>query len=371
MSIRTIKGVVWIAVAMAVAMIFAIASPSFDRNESLALFIGACAVLVVVILWYRRVMPAAEAREEEERAAQVAALKQQVALAGQPVEVRASTGMPLLVLMLSIAAATGYAAFTTPGLESKAMFAAAIVLAVFVACFSIPALGKPALVIQRDGLSTAVMGAFGWEEIESIGLRSQSNNGATSHSLHIGVPRLHERESSLSFLSRMRTRMTRGAERNFVVVLLTFPSHPATVVHALCHALWKERTGRTSLATSAPSQALIEMKRCADEQFAALERAGELAKTDPEEAMKLLDELKQKFPPQQPPPRRPLAAGRKAKVDALMAEISTVDPRDEVARKKVVDRHVKAEVRRGTTMAMILIIVGFALVMTVAVLWNG
>jgi hypothetical protein len=49
----TCTSLFWVAIAIAVAIFFATTSPAFDRNESLALFLGSCVLIVVAILWYR------------------------------------------------------------------------------------------------------------------------------------------------------------------------------------------------------------------------------------------------------------------------------------------------------------------------------
>ena len=370
MSVRTVKGFVWLAVAIAFAMVMATASPAFDRTQSFALFFGACAVLIAAALWYRRVIPAAEAEEEQEHAGRVAMLKQELGMTGRPVAVKSSSGILLLALMSAMSLWFGRAALAVPAAGSISMFVLSLVLTFFVGLVALP-LGKPVLTIMRDGVDTPTLGLLKWEEIESVGIRARTSHGVTSHVVHLYIPGLNERERQLHPLLRLRRRMVRGSSHDVLAIPLGFASHPGPVVHGLCYELWKERTGRTSMATAAPSKEIIELKRRADEQFDALKRIEATVKQDPAEAMKALEELKKRFPlTESPPPTRTRLTGRKARMEAVLNEMHKIDPRDAATRKRVLDTHMKAEVRRGTTIGVILIIVGFAAVMTVVVLLN-
>lgn len=189
MSSKTVKGVVWLAVAIAVAMIIATASPAFGRNQSLVLFLGACGVLVAAVLWYYRAIPGAEARDAEDHAAQAALLKQEISTTCQPKSVKASSGILLFVLMVAITIWFGYP-LATAETGSMGMFVLSLVLTTFLGLFSLPLVGKPALIIRRDGIETPLLGFLSWEAIESVALRAYSNKGITSHVIHLHVPRL-------------------------------------------------------------------------------------------------------------------------------------------------------------------------------------
>lgn len=243
MSVSAVKGLFWAAIALAVAMFFATAAPAFDRNESLALFLGGCVLIVATILWYRRVIPGAEAREEERQARQLITLKQQLSLTGEPISVKASSGILVVVLLVCFLIFYGQRAFTSPGIGSISLFAIIALLTAVVALVFLPRVGKPALTIRPDGLTTPVFGFLRWDEIESIGLQHYTSKGVTTHSLDLHVPQLSNRAGQMHPLLRVTQRaLVRGSRPNFVVIHLAFPSLPATLVHGLCHDLWMERT---------------------------------------------------------------------------------------------------------------------------------
>jgi len=361
-----VKAIVWMAVVIAVAMVLATASPAFDRNESLALFLGACVLLVAAVLWNMRVMPAIEAREEEASKRRAAELKQQIVLTGQPVEISRRGHVLLMLFLGCVVLASVHRALVRPDGEATVMIAISLLLAVL-AWWYWPWLRKPGLIVRRDGIETAPYGFLRWEEIESIDLRNYTTHGFTSHLLHLHVPTLQAHGRRLGFLDRARLGMTRGAEPNFVVIPLGFDTIQCEAIHALCYELWHERTGRTSVSTTAPTPEMLEMKRRADE-LAALERVASAAETDPEKAMRMLDEFENRFPADAPSRRPKLGRAAQARMDRLMAELRTVDPRDRVALKHVVYKHAKEGRRRREAIALIAIIVILAVVVSVAVL---
>jgi hypothetical protein len=368
MSVSAVKGLLWTAIAIAFAMISATLSPAFDRTESFALFAGGCLVAIIAALWYRRAISTAEAREDEARAEQLIALKQRLSLTGEPLPIRASTNVLIVVLMVALSIWFALAAFRSPSAGSISIFAIVLILTLALALSSLPLVGKPALTIKRDGLETPIHGFFPWEEIESIGVQRYQTKGVTTHSIHLYVPRLKDREDRMHALLKLRRFVVRGSRPNFVVIPLVFPSLPGSLVHTLCYELWRERTGRTKTWTAVLGDKDIEQLRRGEEQLEALNRIGTMAEKDPLEAMKLLDELKTKFPPEEPRPKRNVSARDKARVEALTAALRTIDPGDEAARRRVMDKLIKEEVRRSTTLGFVLIVVGFAVVMGLVVL---
>jgi hypothetical protein len=272
MSIPAVKGILWVAVAIAGAMFFAATSTAFDRHGSLALVLGAAVLAVATTLWYRRAMPAAEAREEARQAEQLATLKQQLALTQEPIAVQAANGVLFLALLVCITVFCAGAAFVRPGVGSILALVFILFVTVSFGLIYVPRIGKPALTIRPDGIDVPVIGFFGWDEIESIGLQSYSSRGATTHSLDLYVPRLRDREARLHPLLRLARRAFLRAGDDFVVIHLLRPALPPTLVHALCHDLWKQATGRTKAWTSLTSAEHIRDVRRGDEQRGAAKR---------------------------------------------------------------------------------------------------
>ncbi len=249
MSISAVKGFIGVAVAIAVAMFLAAMSTAFDRRESLALVLGAAVLAVAATLWYRRAMAAAEAREEARQPDQLAALKQQLALTREPIAVRAASGVLFLALPACVAVYYAGLALVHPDLGSILGLALGLFVTVGFGLIYGPRIGKPALTIRPDGIEAPVIGCFAWNEIESIGLQTYTSQGATTHSLDLHVPRLRDREERLRPLQRLARRAFLRAGSNVVAIQLVQPSLPPTLVHTLCHDLWKQATGRSTAQT--------------------------------------------------------------------------------------------------------------------------
>lgn len=354
--------------AVAVVMFFAAISPAFDRKESLALVLGAGLLTVVTTLWYRRAMPAAEAREEAQQAEQLATLKQQLTLTGEPILVQASSGILFLTLLAAVLIYSAGAAFVRPNAFSIGVLVFMLFVTAGLALIYVPRIGKPALTIQPEGLEIPVMGLFRWDEIESVGLQTHTTRGATTHSIDLYVPQLRDRENRLHPLLRLARRAFLREGSDFVAIHLLHPSLPAPLVHALCYDLWKDRTGRSKAWTSAISADHIEEVRRGEEHLEMLERIGELAETDPAEAMRRLDELRQRFPAETPRPRKPLSPASAKRRDALLADLRTIDSRDGAATKRLLDKHAKAYSRELTTKLVVVVVVLVALAVVVAYL---
>jgi hypothetical protein len=361
MSVSAVKWVLWSAGAIAVVMFFAAISPAFDRSESLALVLGAGLLTVVTTLWYRRAMPAAEAREEARQAEQLATLKQQLTLTREPILVQASSGILFLTLLVAVLIYCAGAAFVSPSAFSIGVLVFILFVTAGLALIYVPRIGKPALTIRPEGLEIPVVGLFRWDEIESIGLRSYTSKGATTHSLDLYVPQLRVREDRLHPLLKLARRALLRGGGNFVVIHLLRPSLPATLVHTLCHDLWKERTGKSRTWSSVLSAEDIEEMRRGDQHLAMLERIGEMAETDPAEAMQRLDDLKKRFPIANSKSQRPLSPAAAKRRDALAADLRTIDTRDRAAVKKVLDKHAKEYSRALATKLVIVVVVLVAL----------
>ena len=312
-------------------------------------------------------------RKEEREAEQLATLKQQITLTGEPVPVRASHGIVFLVLLTCVAIWCARTAIVSPGFASIGAFAFAALLTFGFASIYIPRIGKPALTIRRDGIEVPMLGFFAWDEIESIGLQKYTYHGLKSYSLDLYVPSLHRREDRLHPLQRfVRGSLLRGSGGSFVVTHLHSSSLPPAVVHALCYDLWKQRTGKSKKWSSVLSEEQIEEFQRADEQIEMLKRAGELIDTDPAEAMRRLDEMEKRFgkPGADPAPRKRVSAAEAARRDALLADLKSIDPLDHEARKKLIERHVQARMRAATRKAVIVIVV-FGVLLAVWLVLSG
>ena len=373
MTIPAVKWIFWLAIAVAVAMCFAALSAAVDRNGALALIIGSGVLIVAAILWYRRALPAAEAREEARQAEQLATLKQQINLTREPLAVRASSGVLVFVLFGSIAIYSAGKAFANPTAVSIGVLAFVALITGLLALVYGPRIGKPALTIRPDGLDVPVMGMFRWDEIESIGLRTYSTKGGDTHSLDLYVPQLRERAGRLHPLLRVAQRAFLRGGGDFVVINLINPSLPATLVHALCYDLWKERTGRSNTWSSVLSSQDIERMRRGDEQLEMLKSIGDTIEADPAAAMQRLDALKQRYGDLAATAKsqKPLSKAAAKRRDALMADLRTVDPNDRLATKRMFEKHAKAYSREAAIKAAIIIVAVAVLAVVGVALFGG
>ena len=285
MSISAVKGVMRLAVVIAVAMSMAAMLPRFNRYSSLALFLGACALIVVTLLWYRRVMPAAEAREEERQAQQLLTLKQQLSF-GEPVVVKARGGGVVFVLVAALFVLCGYVVFTDPDAGFGGTFVGLGVVTAMLALIFGPQVGRPTLTVRPDGIEMPIYGFLRWSEIESVGLRTYHARGVTTHSIDLYVPDLSERESRLNPLLRASRLMLARRSPNFIGIHLVLSTLPATLVYQLCYGVWKQRTGKARAWTASLSEQQIADMRRTEQQFDRLQRSP----SDPAATRKLLEQ---------------------------------------------------------------------------------
>jgi hypothetical protein len=166
MSISAVKGILWAAVAIAVAMFLAAMSTAFDRHECLALVLGAAVVAVAATLWYRRAMPAAEAREEARQADLLATLKQQLALTRAPIAVKAASGVLFLALPACVTIYYAGLALVRPEVGSFLGFVLGLFVTLVLGLVYGPRIGKPALTIRPDGIEIPLLGFLGWYVME-------------------------------------------------------------------------------------------------------------------------------------------------------------------------------------------------------------
>jgi hypothetical protein len=367
MSLSRLKALFWLSIAVAIAMMFAAALRVSDSNFSLGLFSGAAVLIAVTAIWYRSAKPRAQARDAARQVEQLAALKQQLELMGEPVKVKASSFVLVLVLLTCASIAMTQVAIVDATTESITLAIAAVVLTMLFAWAVVPFVGKPALTISREGLDTPAFGFLRWNEIDSIGLQRHTHKGMTSYSLDLLVPTLNEREDLMHPLIRAARRMFPFSRRKFAVIRLKSPSLPAQVIHELCLDLWMKRTGKPKRTwVAALTDGHIEESRRGEEQLAMLKRAGEVAERDPAEAMKILDEYKRSGAASTRSPGKRRLGRRAAELQqAFMAELQTIDPRDDEARKQALDRYVKAQLRTTRTTWVVTIVVIVALVVGV------
>lgn len=247
MPVSIVKGILWVGIAIGVAMLIAAAAPVLDRDASRGLLLGGCVLLGLAIVWYRHFIP----REVVSLQEQLLTLKQQFIGTGEPVVVKAWSGFPLIVLSVLLVAFYVHQALTSPSTGSIVMLAGTVLTTVVIVGVVVPRVGRSALTIRPDGIDVPVYGFLSWDEIESIGLQRFHYRGAVTYSIDLYVPQLRQRECEINPFLRVMGRILRPrSSADFIIVHLIAPSLPAALAYALCHELWHERTGKTNSWTA-------------------------------------------------------------------------------------------------------------------------
>lgn len=136
--------------------------------------------------------------------------------------------------------------FNSSGVEWPLVLAGVFLLAF--GAFTLPSMlagiGKPALVLDRKGLTTPVDGAILWSAVEGIYLQVVDNHGTKNYSLLFRVPAYAKVVQSIHWSQRWLALFGLGPLRRGVVgiSLQTGKERPETI-EAVARYLWKSATG--------------------------------------------------------------------------------------------------------------------------------
>lgn len=137
--------------------------------------------------------------------------------------------------------------FSTPGIEWPLVLGGAFFLAIGVLMLPtlLPGVGKPALVLDRKGLTTPVDGAISWSDVEGIYLQVVEHRGTKNYSLVFRVPAYAKVVSSIHWSQHWLALFGLGALRRGQVGVPLRPGkeRPETI-EAVARYLWKSATGR-------------------------------------------------------------------------------------------------------------------------------
>lgn len=297
MHVTRVKALFWSGLAIAIFLGFTAFSRAFDPTVSLGLVVVAGVLVLFTSLWYRRSIKVAEQREFEARQEQLASLQKQIGLVGDQLAVKASTGLLMLALFAVVTVVLASRALAAP---SARLIAGALLMAALTGlagCAVIPFVGRPRLIVRRDGLESPVLGPVRWDQIESIALREIRYRGlVVAHALDLLIPATEEVERGMSWMRRMLRRIVLRSAPPFVVVNLKSPSIPAETLHALCSSLWSRVTGRKNPEWNVWMREHVPEFRRLEHQLATIERAGELAKSDLDAATRMLEDASREMP---------------------------------------------------------------------------
>ena len=170
---------------------------------------------------------------------------------------------------------------------------------------SVPAIGKPKLVLGKSGFSTPLTPLVPWKLVEGIDLLEirARDNQVISHSLVFYIPSLPDHLQGFGLFHRLLYPLRGTAGKQRLQVFLRKPSEPAEAVLRIALQIWTEATGRTNalkvetmLDRAFPAQreaAAAVAAATTAPQFAALRRDTEavLEGAEKQEALNDLAEL--------------------------------------------------------------------------------
>lgn len=226
---------------------------------------------------------------------------------GTQLDIRIDAASPIAasLLMLLVGALFLLAGLSIPQWILATVGAVALLAAAVMLTGSIPAVGKPKLVLGRAGFSTPLSPLMPWQLVEGIDLTEVRGRDeqVVFHSLVFYIPSLPDHLRSFGLFHRLLYRLRRGLAKQSVNVVLRNPSEPAEAVLRIALQIWTEATGRTNalnvetmLDRGYPAHreaAAAVAGATTAPQFAALRRDTEAALegADKQEALKDLAEL--------------------------------------------------------------------------------
>jgi hypothetical protein len=306
----------WVGILLSALTIVAGLTGAFGRGASLALLLGGVCGICVIFVWRERASARAEKAQVQRDLARFPELERQMQ-SGQPVEIAGSSDIGLLLVMLIIAGLMTLWAVSQPAWQVIAGAVFLWALALLSALSVAPLLGKPILRIAHDGIETPAYGKFLWCEIDGIDLAEIRHKGQTvAYRLHLLVPNLTERREHMHPATRLQRKLL-PMSRKELRLRLSGTSESPQLILRLCQGTWMRRTGKKVGWNTHMSSEMLADLRDGERKLAELERAGELAATDPAAASAILDRLEK----ERRPPTDPRVARAMAKAEAEMKEL--------------------------------------------------
>jgi hypothetical protein len=292
MSNARIQISMWILIVICAMIIAVAATGAFVPPIAISLL--ACGVLGIVLAFLMRGMYVR--KNEHARALRDAdrdALLERQIESVESVDVEGSSGLALAALVAAVAAifsVGSYFAFHW-GVAAVALFLWPF--SVLLVLTALPFVGKPVITITSSGIETPAHGKFTWKEIDGIDLsRVPSRSESPPFVLYFLVPTLPNHVATMHVATRILWRLLRFEKsQNILRVRLANTSESPQIVRQLCVALWTKNTGKKSHWYASMSRDELNRVRADEQRLAMLERAGQLAGSDPNEAAKILDEF--------------------------------------------------------------------------------
>src|SRR5262245_40245866 len=217
------------------------------------LLLGAAFVwLLPVFLWKFAADKRAALEQQRRDAARLLELRQQIHVLGKPFRVEAASGVWLPIALMIPAVVFGWLAQRTPIVAI--VIAASLTLIAFVKLLECwPLIGRPALIIRRDGIDTPTLGFFEWSEIDGMGLTTvTAQYSSNTHTIDLHGIGIGMRRGQVHRAVRLQRKLVPYRRRkDAVAIRLAGTAETPEFIHQLCRDLWVARTGRNAVWVSA------------------------------------------------------------------------------------------------------------------------
>lgn len=188
--------------------------------------------------------------------------------------VRGSSGAIMALLVMVPALATIYIFSNPPhwGFISGGAFFAGIGLLILLQ--ALPVVGKPLLVLTREGFESAAFGQIPWSAVEGIHLEVVRHKGrVVANIMMFRVPDVALRYKVFHPLTRLMHRIRLGQKPGRIHVQLRGSGDDPELVLRVAKFLWTKRTGRNYLWNPAFSDEFNSAERRLEESRKQLEQA--------------------------------------------------------------------------------------------------
>lgn len=244
--------------------VFGLVTLRHDAFNGMYVALGLGMVVVTFYLDRLRV------RHRDERVAQ-AISERTATLTRRPWQAHERLEVPpnrwLFGLMLGMALVGGWMVllgFGTPNIKWPLVLGGVLFLAIETLMLPsmLTGLGKPALMLDRKGLTTPVDGAIPWSAVEGIYLQVIEHRGVKNYALIFRVPTYVKTVSSIHWSQRWLALFGLGALRRAQVGVPLRPGkeRPETI-EAVARHLWKSATGREHFWSPNASDAMNDSMR--------------------------------------------------------------------------------------------------------------
>jgi hypothetical protein len=293
-----------LAAGLLAAALLASFSPAVGDVASRAA-LGAISALGLIALYFADRRREARAAKEARRHAEERFHALQAAWRATQLEIRIDAASQIVASLLTLlfGAMLLLAGLSMSEWIGAAAGAVALLAGIVMLTRSIPALGKPKLVLGRAGFSTPLTPLLSWQLVQGIDLLEiRARDGeVVSHSLIFYIPSLADHLHGFGLFHRLLYRLRGASRKQRLQIFLRNPSEPAEAVLRIAMQLWTEATGRTNAGNFAAilehaypaHRAAAERAVATDPKIAALRRDTEAALDGAEkhEALDYLAEL--------------------------------------------------------------------------------